>query len=434
MPRDGDAPRRDLAARAGRALGTRSLPAAAPAFEWADASDWLRAATGRIGEDILAELERRVAPAAPNATVVARGREGLRALLEVCARRPAGEVVIPAYTDVSVWETVSAAGYRPVLADVRASDANVAPQDVERVLSGRTAAVVVGHSFGHPADVDGIVGVAGEIPVVEDAAHALGARLRGRCVGGISRGAFTSFAPFKVIQAHGGGLVWSTDADVARALRAKVGAGPPFPRVTGPSKLLSHAALHLATTTVLHDLVTQPLTRLAAESRLDAKALYKKLVRPWLKRGADRGAPFTLYQAALASRQVDGLEARRTARARIADGVRRAVDDLAFVVRPGPHCESAELALVAYAEEPRATVRALSRHGVGALRSTMMDLRGVDGSAGAGSTSTWLDRHAVVLPLHDWFDAGHCERLITAMRDSACAWIPPDAVAELDRR
>lgn len=395
-------------------IRTRSVPVMVPHFDARELFD-RRADGAAIGE-----LEGLLAARglAPNACVSARGRDAMRALLEVCAPRR-GEVIVPAYTDASVYDTVVAAGFEPVLADVRRTDGNLDPDALP--LSRDTVAIVVTHLYGHPGDLDRLVEVARErgAVLIEDAAHALGARFAGEAVGSFGVGAFSSFAPFKVVQAHGGGVAWSADPDVASRLRRRLGPGRGDGH--GLTKLASHAALAAMMRTPAYDLVTHPLTRAAAAARVDPKGLYKRWIRPFLKRGADAATPvFTAAQARLAARQLDALPARAQRRRAHADRIRAACPRISFS-RPHEGRTSTELMLAAFAHEPARAMARLYRHGVGALRSPMTDLFARDGVT--GTHSGWLHAHAVLLPNDADLGERHVDRIIAALHATEREWI-----------
>src|SRR5262249_11264214 len=108
---------------------------------------------------------------------------------------PGDEVIVPTHTFVSVAECVLFVGATVILTDVE-PDGNISRAIIERHLTPRTRAIVPVHMYGHPVDMDPIVSLARErnLYIVEDAAHALGARYRGRPVGSLGHVGFFSFA------------------------------------------------------------------------------------------------------------------------------------------------------------------------------------------------------------------------------------------------
>ena len=137
---------------------------------------------------------------------------------------PGDEVVVPSLSFIATANVAVEAGAVPVFADVDPSTLNLTPESVERALTPRSRAVIVVDQAGTPADLDAIGEVCGRagVPMVEDAACALGATYRGRPVGGGGGLAALSFHPRKVITTGEGGMLLTGDpalAERARRLR-----------------------------------------------------------------------------------------------------------------------------------------------------------------------------------------------------------------------
>jgi dTDP-4-amino-4,6-dideoxygalactose transaminase len=131
------------------------------------------------------------------------------------------EVIIPSHTFVSVIECVLAVGATPILTDVE-QDGNLSCRIVEQHLSGRTQAVIPVHMYGHPIDLDPLLELAKEraLFVIEDAAHALGARYRGRRVGALGHVGFFSFAGKSITVCGQAGMAVTNDGDLAERMAA----------------------------------------------------------------------------------------------------------------------------------------------------------------------------------------------------------------------
>jgi dTDP-4-amino-4,6-dideoxygalactose transaminase len=148
----------------------------------------------------------------------------LRAVLD---DRPADrrEVIVPTFTFFATAGAVVNAGGVPVFADVREDSQNVDPASVARLVSEKTAAIVPVHLFGNPADLDALRGALGgrRVFVLEDAAQAVDATVRGKRVGGLADAGAFSFYPSKNLGAAGDGGIFTTDdgalADLVASLR-----------------------------------------------------------------------------------------------------------------------------------------------------------------------------------------------------------------------
>jgi perosamine synthetase len=153
----------------------------------------------------------------PEALAVSSGTAALHLALRVLGVQAGDDVIVPAYTFTATAEAVTYLGARPVLADVDPVTCNLRAEDVERARTRRTRAVMPVHIAGLPCDMDPILEVARtwRLAVVEDAAHALPARDRGRWVGTLGDAAAFSFYATKNITTAEGGMLVVRDADLA---------------------------------------------------------------------------------------------------------------------------------------------------------------------------------------------------------------------------
>ena len=138
----------------------------------------------------------------------ASGRIAIRIVLRVLGITDQHEVIVPSFCCQSVVDPILEVGAIPVFADV-GEDLNVTVDTVRPCLTPRTAAIIVPHLFGNPADIEKIVelGHSRGIPVIDDAAQALGARVNGRLVGTFGDAGVVSFGNGKVCFGTGGGIL-----------------------------------------------------------------------------------------------------------------------------------------------------------------------------------------------------------------------------------
>jgi dTDP-4-amino-4,6-dideoxygalactose transaminase len=149
------------------------------------------------------------------------GRQALRLLLGALDLKPASGIAIPLFTDPSLFRAVAAAGHRPVFIDVDSRFLTIHPQSLKDAR-GTFSAVVAVHLFGQTADMTAILEAAGDVPVIEDAAHAPLSFLNGRMAGGFGAAGFYSFASTKYWPSGGGGLAVVNDARLAEKLAQTV--------------------------------------------------------------------------------------------------------------------------------------------------------------------------------------------------------------------
>lgn len=148
------------------------------------------------------------------------------------------EVLVSTLTFAASVNPIVYLGARPVFLDSERESWNMDPQLLSEALQSRARrrrlpkAVVVVHLYGQTADLDPILELCNQydVPVIEDAAEALGATYKGRSAGTFGRAACFSFNGNKVITTSGGGMLVSHDADlVARARKLATQARDPAP-------------------------------------------------------------------------------------------------------------------------------------------------------------------------------------------------------------
>lgn len=132
------------------------------------------------------------------------------------------EVVTTPFTFVATAGSIARLGARPVFVDLDPNTYNLDPGRLAAAISSKTKAIIPVHLFGMAADMDCIMEVANarRIPVIEDAAQAIGAVYKGRPVGSIGLCGCFSFFPSKNLGGAGdGGLLTTHDAEFADRLR-----------------------------------------------------------------------------------------------------------------------------------------------------------------------------------------------------------------------
>jgi len=170
-------------------------------------------------------LEREIAEACDvrHAVGVASGTEALELGLHACGVEAGDEVIVPSFTFIATGSAVSALGARPVFADIEPGTFNLDPDQIETLITPRTAAIVAVHLFGLAANMDPILAIAARhgIPVIEDNAQSIGATYHGRKTGSMGRLGCLSFYPSKNLGAYGdAGMIVTNDEKVAARLRA----------------------------------------------------------------------------------------------------------------------------------------------------------------------------------------------------------------------
>ena len=158
----------------------------------------------------------------PHAIGVSNGSDALLLALQAVGVGPGDEVICPTYTFFATAGAVARLGGVPIFVDSAECCYNLRADQVVAKIGPKTKAIIVVHLFGQCADMDPILAAAKKrgIPVIEDAAQALGAKDKGRQAGTMGALGTFSFFPTKNLGALGeGGLVTTSDAALAEKIR-----------------------------------------------------------------------------------------------------------------------------------------------------------------------------------------------------------------------
>ncbi|OBC16611.1 glutamine--scyllo-inositol aminotransferase [Mycobacterium sp. 852013-50091_SCH5140682] len=250
---------------------------------------------------------------------VANGTDALELILAGLGIGRGDEVIVPANSFVATVEAVCAVGARPRFVDVLPDTLLIDADAVASAAGPNTVAVIAVHLFGQMADIDTLLPVAQRhsLAVIEDAAQAHGARLRGRRAGSLGAAAAFSFYPGKNLGALGdAGAVVTQDRELAARIRQYANHG------------------RTAVDRHRHD-------QRGRNSRLDT------------------------LQAALLTVKLAGLDDANRARQRAMDRYRRQFQPCFRPVAIHPDAESVHHLAVIRAHNRAAVTAELARHGIG---------------------------------------------------------------------
>ena len=228
-----------------RPSGARSRPQSVPLLDlgrqYATIRQEILAAIERVcnsqrfilGDEVEA-LERDLAAFTGAAAAVgcASGTDALWLALTAIGVQPGDEVITTAFSFFASGSAIVRTGARPVFVDVDPKTLNIDPVEVENALRTHPAvrAVLPVHLYGQCADMDALQSLAHEykLPIVEDAAQAIGARWHGRKAGSLGVSAAFSFYPSKNLSAYGeAGLVTTNNPEYAEHMRRLRNHGSP---------------------------------------------------------------------------------------------------------------------------------------------------------------------------------------------------------------
>jgi dTDP-4-amino-4,6-dideoxygalactose transaminase len=170
----------------------------------------------------VAAFEERFAgiTGARHAIAVSSGTASLHLALLAHGVGPGDEVITTSFTFIATVHAILMVGARPVFADIDPVTFNLEPDAVAARVGPRTKAILAVHLFGHPARLDELAAIAESrgIPLLQDAAQAVGARYRGRSIGSEGTACFSLYAT-KNLMCGEGGMVVTDDAEVAERVR-----------------------------------------------------------------------------------------------------------------------------------------------------------------------------------------------------------------------
>jgi len=222
----------------------------------------------------------------------ASGTDAILLALRALEVGPGDEVIVPTFTFFATAACVARLGATPVFADIEADTFNIDPHQVENKITERTRAIIPVHLFGQCAEMEELwrISERHDIPLIEDAAQALGSEYRGKRTGTLGGLACLSFYPTKNLGGCGdAGMVVTNDQEWAEKIECL--------RVHGMSPRYYHKML-------------------GWNSRLDAlQAALLRVKLPWVERWIDaRMAIARRYDRLIEEHHLGGLIQRPVVR------------------------------------------------------------------------------------------------------------------------
>jgi dTDP-4-amino-4,6-dideoxygalactose transaminase len=178
-------------------------------------SDWIT--TGPKTRLFESEFARHVGARA--ALAVSSATDAMQVGLAALGVKAGDEIITTAMTFCSTVHVIEHLGARPVLVDVEPDTLCLDPRAVERAVTAKTKGILPVHIYGHPCDMDPLLDLAASrgLFVLEDAAHALPARYKGRMVGTIGTATAFSFYATKNLTTGEGGMLTGAPDLIAKA-------------------------------------------------------------------------------------------------------------------------------------------------------------------------------------------------------------------------
>lgn len=155
-----------------------------------------------------------------HAIAICSATAGMHVVLMAMGIGAGDEVITPSQTWVSTMNIITLLGAEPVMIDVDRDTLMVSAEDVKKAITSRTKAIIPVHYAGAPCDLDALRKVAQDagIPLIEDAAHAIGTRYKNEWIGEKGTSIF-SFHAIKNVTCAEGGLVVTDNDELANRVR-----------------------------------------------------------------------------------------------------------------------------------------------------------------------------------------------------------------------
>jgi dTDP-4-amino-4,6-dideoxygalactose transaminase len=151
---------------------------------------------------------------------VSSGTDALVCALMALDVKAGDEVICPSFTFFATAGSIARLGAVPVFVEIEPDTFNVDPADVKRKITKRTKAIMPVHLFGQMADMEGLMAAADGIPIIEDAAQAIGAKRNGKVACSVGFCGCLSFYPTKNLGAFGdAGAITTNDDEYAAKVK-----------------------------------------------------------------------------------------------------------------------------------------------------------------------------------------------------------------------
>lgn len=157
----------------------------------------------------------------PFCVAVNNGTAALRASLAILGVGVGDEVISTPFTFIATNTAILEQGAKPIFADIKYDDLNMDPKSIEKKITPKTKAIMIVHYGGNPVDLDEIrqIGKKYNLPIIEDAAHSLGSKYKGKYIGATGELVCFSLQVVKIVTSGDGGLIATSNKDYYQKLK-----------------------------------------------------------------------------------------------------------------------------------------------------------------------------------------------------------------------
>ncbi|MBF0370592.1 MAG: DegT/DnrJ/EryC1/StrS family aminotransferase [Magnetococcales bacterium] len=375
---------------------------------------------GLIEGDQVGVLEERFAQyiGSRHAIAIPSGRAGLKYALESFDLEPGAEIICPAFTYPIVPFVIEALGFRPRFVDIRLPELGLDPELLAQAITPQTRGIIPTHLFGVPCDIEPIMAIARDkgLRVIEDCAHCCGAKVGDTLAGAFGDVGYFSFETSKCINALGGGMLTTSDDQLAEKLRHARDQGS-LPKTSKILKRLAKSTFEaLVTLPPLFSLGVYPALRLLSMVKKSEDVLGSAYV------GSDinmkgRSDQFTNYQARLALPQLEGITALNAERTRTAQSLSQALSGALPIHAPvAPHHTPNWLLFSALVPNLGEMSHKLLAQGIDTKRHYMRDCTAIFTTDDHCPTSQRADRELIHLPSYPGLSEDNLQRIAATLK------------------
>jgi dTDP-4-amino-4,6-dideoxygalactose transaminase len=365
----------------------------------------------------------------PEAVAVPSGRAGLRFIYQAMGLEEGADVICSGFAYPVVPHLTRSLGYRVRFADCEMQTLGMDPDALADTITGDTKVVIATHLYGVPCRIDRIAEIAesrGAI-LIEDCAHCFGASVGGRKAGAFGTFGYFSFETSKPINTMGGGMVTTSDPEMAVRLRAAARSQDP----KGPGWLLNRLLKTSFEATVTHplpfNLGVYPALRFL-QGREESGERFASGYHADEVTMQGRMGRYTDYQATLGLDQIANAELLME---RLADRVR-------FQHNPDPGVTSNYMLVTALFPDMPEVARRLLQSGVDSKHQYMRDCTGLAQEVVELPNSARAEREVLHLPAYpeitreriEWI----AERVAQVVDEAGIGKAEGDPSSEQDRQ
>ena len=355
-----------------------------------------------------------------HAVATGSGRLGLRLTLSALGVGSGDGVIVPAYTDQSVPQTIRKIGAVPLYVDVDPSTHNMDPARLTTAMGRNARAIIPTHLFGAPAPMGPILSFATKhkLLVIEDCAHAIDASIGGQRCGGFGAAALFSFVVTKAVNTFGGGMLVTNDDALAATLRADMALLPEPDDAALLRRITVAYGLHTATNPAVFGVLGPLVLAQLARAGGDPIAMYNRFVRSGTV-NAHVDTRLSPIQAGVGLAQIRELQQTQRRRHSIVDRVRAQMPAGLMAQTIGSDAAHAWYFLVVTCDDPDRVATALLQRGVDVGRAPMRNCAAMDepdtGPSQFPVAQSLMDR-SLQIPIHPTMDEAMVQHLVEAFR------------------